>query len=481
MSIKKHTAANLIGSLVPIIIALITVPLYLHYIGTERYGVLAVIWALLGYFGFFDLGFGRAVLQRMAKLTDISGRDRSNLLWTALTVTFILGILGSAVLWFIADYFLAYKINMSASNRIEASNAVFWLFLALPLLLPASVLQSALQARLRFVELNLIQILGSTISQLLPLAFAASGYVELQILVPAVLASRMLTTALLFNQCKLHVPLNGMPVIDRNHLKEMMGYGGWALVIGMLGPLLVTIDRLVIATISGAKSVSFYSVPFDLASRTMIISGSLSTAIFPRLASASIVDAKDIAIKSTKILCSVMTPIIIFGIFFVHPFIILWVGNAFADSSAGVAEVILFGVWINAAVIPHNARLLADKTIKKVAFILLLQVPIYLSMLWFGVTHWGVLGAAFAWTLRVMLDTTMQLHAAMAFQETIKVYKPALFIVTTALIIALVTEVSSPIRWICGVILLCLVFLNDKKSFFAAMSYIRTRNYEQLK
>ena len=72
---------------------------------------------------------------------------------------------------------------MSVSSLKEASESVAWLLVALPVLLPASALQGALQARLRFVELNTIQFVGSTVNQLLPLAFAASGYVELQFLV----------------------------------------------------------------------------------------------------------------------------------------------------------------------------------------------------------------------------------------------------------------------------------------------------------
>ena len=80
----------------------------------------------------------------------------------------------------------------------------------------------------------------------------------------------------------------------------MMHYGGWVSVITMLGPLLVTIDRLVIASLSGAKAIAYYTVPYDLVSRTMVISGSFSSAIFPRLASVSAKSARDMALREKR-------------------------------------------------------------------------------------------------------------------------------------------------------------------------------------
>jgi O-antigen/teichoic acid export membrane protein len=475
MNLGKHAVTNLVGNVLPMLVTLVTVPLYLRFVGVERYGILAIIWALMGYFGFFDFGFGRAVSQRMARLSDAKDSERSNLLWTALTTTFMLGVVGSLLLWVFAGYVLTHLIDMSESSRNEMSSAVTWLLLALPILLPTSVLQGALQARLRFVELNTIQVLGSTLTQLLPLIVAASGYVELQILVPTALASRLLTASLLFSQCWRHVPLIGLPLIDRSHIKPLIHYGGWISVITLLGPLLVTIDRVIIASLSGAKAAAYYSVPYNLVSRTMVISGSLSSAIFPRLAAASIGHAQKIALRATTVLVAIMTPVVIIGLFVVHPFLDLWVGEAFAKSSAGVAELILLGVWINALVIPHHARLLAADDPKTVVIIYLIQIPIYFLMLWLGITYWGIMGAAAAWSLRVLVDTAMLLHVAGALKHTLRVMIPSLIIVITAALVVLETETHSSMRWAIGLILLLLSLLKEKQNLGDALNAVWPR------
>lgn len=463
MSIGRNTLLNLGGAVLPMVVTLATVPIYLSYVGAERYGVLAVIWALLGYFGFFDLGFGRAVTQRMARLADANGSERSKLLWTALLSTFVSGLLASALLWLLSDYILLRVIDMSARSRSEAAGAVAWMLLAPPLLLPTSVLVGALQARLRFAELNIIQLVSSLISQLFPLGLAVAGYIELTVLVPAVLASRVLMAALLFQQSRQHVPLIGRPCIDRDHLKAMLRYGGWVSVMTFLAPLLVTIDRLVIGALSGAKAVASYTVPYDLVSRTMVISSSFSSALFPRLASTEPVIARDLAERATIALVAVMTPVVIAGTFFVQPFLNVWLGKAFAAGSSGVSELILLGIWVNSLVIPHQSRLMATGNPRTVVMIYLIQIPIYLFMLWIGLRYWGVMGAAGAWSLRVLIDTLMLLYVNDALSKTLRLAAPHAALVLAASVGVLLLNLQPLAYWSAGAFLFGFSLLKNRE------------------
>src|SRR5687768_9002689 len=90
MSVSRHTTYNFLGALLPLGIALVTIPLYLRIVGAERYGLLSICWLLLGYFGLFDFGISRAVSQKIASLREGSDESRSETFWTGLTLTLVL-------------------------------------------------------------------------------------------------------------------------------------------------------------------------------------------------------------------------------------------------------------------------------------------------------------------------------------------------------------------------------------------------------
>src|ERR1700722_565882 len=117
VSLSRHAGYNLVGSLIPIILSLITVPIYLKLVGAERFGVLSIAWLLLGYFGLFDLGLGRATAFRIAALRDAHPDARANTFLAALAVNCGLGLIGGLVLWGAADYFFSHVFKVQERLR----------------------------------------------------------------------------------------------------------------------------------------------------------------------------------------------------------------------------------------------------------------------------------------------------------------------------------------------------------------------------
>ena len=84
-ALAKNSLINLAGFALPLAVGLITIPLIVRGFGVERFGLLTLAWAVIGYFSLFDMGIGRAITQLIAERLDKSPvRDVARLAWTGL-------------------------------------------------------------------------------------------------------------------------------------------------------------------------------------------------------------------------------------------------------------------------------------------------------------------------------------------------------------------------------------------------------------
>jgi O-antigen/teichoic acid export membrane protein len=419
MSIRRNTAYNLIGAVVPLAASLVTIPIYLDLIGEERYGVLAIAWLLLGYFGLFDVGLGRATAQRIAALRDGSPAERAETLWTALVMNIGLGAVGALVLWPIALFFFAQAFKVEDALRSEMLDCIPWMMLAVPMATVAGVLSGALQGRERFLELNLISVVGTLLFQLMPLLAAAAGQVSLDVLLPVTVLSRLLALLLLAWRCWVTVA-RGQPMrVTQSRALRLLQFGGWVTVTSFVSPFMVMLDRFVIGVIDGAKSVTYYAIPFGLAQRTTILSGALTSAIFPRLAAMSREDEELLAREAFRALVTVMTPLTVLGVLFIEPFLTWWISPELAKRSTLIGQIILVGFWVNALARIPFAQLQARGRPDIVAKCHIVELVPYLTLLYVGIQLFSLVGAALAFSLRVLVDFLLLAHMAGTLRHSI--------------------------------------------------------------
>lgn len=65
--LARNGVFNIIGQGVPLLAAFFAIPRLIHGLGTDRFGVLTLVWMVIGYFSLFDLGLGRALTQVVAE------------------------------------------------------------------------------------------------------------------------------------------------------------------------------------------------------------------------------------------------------------------------------------------------------------------------------------------------------------------------------------------------------------------------------
>lgn len=456
MSVQKHTAYNLIGAILPIGLSLVTIPIYVGLIGEARYGVLAIAWLLLGYFGLFDLGLGRATAQRIASLGDASRDQLATSFWTALVMNTGLGVAGGLVIWPVANYFFGHVLSIETGLRPELDAAIPWMVLAVPMATLSGVFSGALEGRSRFMELNVISVLGSLLIQLLPLTVAWWHGPDLAWLLPAVILARLVTLVLLFFRCRVHVFQGVAPQVSRSLAKSLLRFGGWVTVTSLVGPMMVIFDRFVIGTALGVKAVTHYTVPFQLAERTTILPGALTTALFPRLAATNPAEARQLAGMAIRSLAVVMTPVMLVGVLLIETFLAWWLNPDFATRAGLTAQILLLGFWINAFARVPYAQLQAAALPDLVAKCHLGELIPYLLALYASLHFWGLPGAAAAFGLRAFADCILLLWLAGSLRVALSALGIPVLLLLLGLAVAVALPAGSGAWWLAALGLLAM-------------------------
>ena len=86
---------NLLGNVLPLLAGIAAVPYLVAHLGTERFGLLGLAWILIGYFGLFDFGLGRALTRMVAQRHGgPDGAELDGLCSTGMALGVVAGLAG---------------------------------------------------------------------------------------------------------------------------------------------------------------------------------------------------------------------------------------------------------------------------------------------------------------------------------------------------------------------------------------------------
>lgn len=435
--IIKNSFYNLLGSFLPMFITLFTVPIYISEIGETKYGVLALVWLLLGYFGLFDFGLGKAVANQIAYISNREKENKTDLkeiFWTALNLNFLLGIVGGVLLFYLGPLII-FQLKVGTEGIIsEVIESILIISFAVPIVTASSVGIGYLEGKEEFGILNVVQVIKDILFQIFPLATALFIDVNLYYLITSAVIAKLLITIVLFSVILFKNNL-GVITFNLNKAKTLVSYGSAITVTNIIGPILSSIDRFLIGAVAGAKAVTYYTIPFNLAVKLNRITGSFSRALFPRLSMLSSSDSRKLSNKSLKILLVFITPIIIAGFLLLYPFLVIWIGENLASNSAPVGYIILLGVWINNLSVIPVTLLKGQRRPGIIAAIHSFELLPYLIIIWLLTNKFGVEGAALAWTIRVTIDAILMFLYSGMIREFWKTISSIYFIVIISFIL----------------------------------------------
>jgi len=409
MSLKRNTLWNLFGTGAPLLVGVFSIPFLMKHLGIESFGILTLIWALIGYFSLFDFGLGRALTQKVASQRALGALDKlPQLIKAGLVFTAIAGIVGGLILAVLAAPLGNSWLNVSFGLQKSAVYSLAIAAIGIPLTTITTGLRGVLEGFEDFKQINLLKILLGIANFGLPVVSIVLFGPILELAVASLVIARLLNML-------LHIyPINAKlgwtwakAKLDYSHVRDLWQFGVWMTMSNVISPLMVTADRFLISAVIGAASVAYYTVPFDSLIRILIIPGALTAALFPRLASLITTDlpaAKELYSKSVLIVAKVMTPVcltIILGSYFG---LSLWLGVDFAKKSWLLTSILAFGILFNGIAQIPFAVIQASGNVRATALVHLFELITYVPLLLIALKFFGLQGAAGVWVLRVAMD-----------------------------------------------------------------------------
>jgi O-antigen/teichoic acid export membrane protein len=405
--VVKGSMWTLAGSVLPLGVSFISTPFIIRFLGAESYGVLLLVGLIPTYFSFADFGMGIASTKFASEAYGQGDRVKeAEFVWTAAAIAAAAAMV-IAVPIFIFSRPIVTALNVpeyllgQASAGLKITSAGFVIGII------ASVINSPMLARLR-MDLSTVTASGPRIVLALvtPFVLYFGGGI-----LGAVIWSFMVNVcafAVVFYFSYRLLPSLIRPAIRREHLRPLFRFGAGLVIGGIAAILLVNFEKLALTQMVSVKALAYYSVAFTFAGMATMFSSSMLQTLVPAFSQLLEPHKKSefdtLFVRGMRMNLIVLLPGVVFLFVIAKPFFTLWAGEDFGRESSLPFYFLLFGLFFNIlAYIPSNTITARGRT-DIFAKLYWIELVLYAVLVVVLISKFGIVGAAAAWSLRVILD-----------------------------------------------------------------------------
>lgn len=412
--IGQNSIFNLLTQVVVSVVAFLAIPFIIRRLGTEQYGLLSLLWLLVGYFGILDAGISQSSTKYISE--ELGRNDKEAAAGVARSSFFLAGAVG--VFTGLVIYLLSFAgferlVSIPEAMRADADACIRLVALSLPFVVIQGTLKSIPVAFSRFDVVNVVQGLGGLLQWggAVLILMAGGGIVTL-------IAWTVVVRA---GTCTWYFVAGSRLMPEFRHVQSsgraarflpLLKYGGWVTVPQIVTPVMVLMERLFVSSVLTLSWLSFYVVPYDALTKLLVIPMSLVSTLFPYMSSQwqqeqARSQVAVVYLRAVKFLGVIMLPIVLMLAVFGKDILRLWLSAEFAEKSQWVFVFCIAGTMLNSlAQIPSTALYAMGKP-EISAKLLLLEFPFYILLCWQLTVHYGIVGTAVGWFGRIFFETAV--------------------------------------------------------------------------
>ncbi len=399
---------TLSGQCVTLLASLVTIPFVIRLLGSEAYGVLALINVLIGYLGFADFGMGTASTRFGAQsYARQDEKDEIAVVWTALLISFGLAASSALALALFAEPLVVNVLRLPEQLQGVAVVALRVAVIGFVARSVSGVLNTPQIVRLR-MDLNTLITTGAGIAQicLIPLVLFWGGGLVAAV---AVTAGVAVVTAL------SHLVVSGRllprlfkPRISPSLIKPLMSFGSGLVFSTLASVVLVHAEKLLLTRLASITALAHYSVAYAAAGLLALAPAAMGQSLMPAFSRLQAEpDGGSLERLYTRVLRAnllLVTPVALLLCAAAEPLFTFWAGPEYGRESALPFYILVGGLMLNILAYVPYALLISLGKSGLVARIHVAELLPYVVCAAALIYLFGAVGAALAWSLRVAAD-----------------------------------------------------------------------------
>lgn len=353
---KKNILSSVVIRGGSIVISLLLLPLTIHYVNPTQYGIWLTLSSILGWLGFFDIGFGNGLRNKLAEAIA-KGEDGLARIYVSTTYAILAIIISFILIVFLCiNPFLNWTkiLNTSPALIGELRILVLIVFVFFCIQFVLQLITTILTANQQPARASLYNFLGSLLSLIIIFILTKLTQGNLLYLGIAFSVTPVLVLAVASVICFTGEYSSLRPsvkFVKFGYAKDLMGLGIKFFIIQISFVILYQTDNIIIAQLFGPAQVTPYNIVYKYFGVIPMIYGIILTPFWSAFTEAWI--KKDTQwIKNTMkklklfwVLLSVVTFVMFLSSAFVYR---VWVGKEVLiplNLSAFMAVYVLINAW----------------------------------------------------------------------------------------------------------------------------------------
>lgn len=437
--IKKNIAANFAGNMWTGLMGIVFVPIYIHFMGIEAYGLIGTFATLLALFGLLDMGLSTTLNREMARLSveKNNAQEMRDLVRTLEVPYWAVGALISLIVIVLSPIIAYQWVNAENLSPKTVQTAIRLMGLAVAFQWPMSFYSGGLMGLQRQVLLNGINAVMATFRGVgaVLILWLVSPSVEIFFSWQIIVSTFHIALIIFFLWRSLPHTAEP-PRFRRKLLLNIWRFAAGMTGITVLSTILMQLDKVILSRMLSLEMFGYYTLAGSVSMTLYRFISPVFSAIYPRLTNLVALGATDDIIilyhKSAQLMSVIVLPAAVVVALFSEELLLIWTQNPVTTENTHVlVSIFVLGTAINGLMnIPYALQLAFGFTkfgiIGNIISVLVL-VPFMIIL-----TKWyGVVGAASVWlilNLGYMFISLPIMHIWLLTSEKWRWYKYDMFI-----------------------------------------------------